>query len=91
MGQAQVWAWLHASNPQLFSARCAKILSSDTYACLRAASSLQRLQALLAELKLDAENLELQSSVEAVKAQFKQTSAQLGLAAARKPAEKLTF
>lgn len=69
-----------------------KILSSGSYCIVsRAAASLQRLQALLAELKLDAENLELQSSVEAVKAQFKQTSAQLGLAAARKPAEKLTF
>lgn len=76
----------------IFSAACPLFLP-----CLagptpfRAASSLQRLQVLLAELKLDAENQELQSSVDAVRAQYKQTYAQIGLGPARKAADKLNF
>ena len=46
---------------------------------------------MLAELRLDAENQDLQSSVDAVRAQFKQTSSQIGVLAARKTPEKLAF
>lgn len=56
-----------------------------------AATSLQKLQSMLSELRLDAENQDLQSSVDAVRAQFKQTSSQIGVLAPRKTPEKLAF
>ena len=57
----------------------------------RAVSSLQRLQSMLAELCLEAENQNLQASVDAVRAQHKQTAAQIGFAPQRKAPEKFSF